>query len=119
MSKLLPFVFGVVLTCLVIFVGLPLMVNDGPDKWAAIIAEVPDEYLIGGTVDENGAIIEGYIAGRDDAQNGKIPLASPIPQSYYHGYCHGYADNSPLSFTEVFNRSSDNAFAVTWEAVAE
>ena len=117
MSKLLPFIFGGVLACLVLFGGLTLMVNDGADKWAATIADVPESILIGGTVEENGAIIEGYIDGRDDASAGKIPLASPIPQSYYHGYCHGYADNSALSFTDAFNLSSDNAFNVYWEDV--
>lgn len=115
MSKFLPFLLGVVLTCVVLFIGLTLMVDDGADTWAAKIADVPEVYLIGSTIEENGGIIDGYIAGREDAESGNIPFCFTIPQPYHYGYYHGYADFSSLSYAEAFNQSSDNAFASMWE----
>jgi len=116
-SKYVFFIFFLVVMCVVSFqLGCLFNGNDNkfPDQAISIKAylnKVPSNYLIG--IDEEDlAIVNSYIEGRIDVKSGKEPVSYFIPESTYYGYCHGYADNSDMNYSTVFNLSKENAMRI-------
>lgn len=103
----------VLLTALVLIVGIYTHVEYGVQH-TAMIHDIPSEILIGNP-DEDGGIMAGYIDGRVAAVAGNDPHMGSIPESYYYGYCHGYADNSEINFTTVYRVANENAWSTIQE----